>query len=114
MWSRAKASFKRAPSAAPDEEALLEQLRGQVDAGALAPFRGTSELPSGECADEQRCLLLRYLRAQKLDVGSAADRIARQAEWRRKWVAVTEVHGGAALLLPAWPRPPAGLRHDPP
>ncbi|PRW60436.1 random slug 5-like isoform A [Chlorella sorokiniana] len=82
-------SSKAASGGGPDVEALLAELQKQVSEATVQAFAGSSELPNGG-ATERRALLLRYLRAEKLDVASAAQRLERQAAWRRGWGDVTE------------------------
>lgn len=91
-------------AAPPCEEALLKRwmAQGGLSPAALAAFSGTSELPAGPEPAAVRGLLLRYLRAEKLDLGKAAARLEAQAAWRQGFGSVAEVRctSQSALELP--------------
>ena len=110
----AKAVEEEAP---PTEEALLQRWldAGGPSAATLAAFAGTSELPAGPQPAAVRALLLRYLRAEKLDAAKAAARLEAQAVWRQGFGAVDEVRvltgcwglccAGASPAAACWPMP---------
>jgi DNA-binding transcriptional regulator YbjK len=88
-----KRVFGRSAADEPDEAALLEELRAQVDKDTLQAYSGTSELPSGAEAEPQQLnsLLLRYLHAEKRTVEKALTRLRKQATWRRGFGNPSEV-----------------------
>lgn len=72
------------------ETALLRQWQQGVDCATMQAFVGSSELPTG-AESERESLLLRYIRAEKLSLAKAAQRLEQQAAWRLGFGAVGEV-----------------------
>lgn len=85
-----KKVFGRATAVAPDEAACLAICRAGVGKDVLAPFEGSSELPAGG-DEEETTLLMRYLRAEKLDAVKALSRLQKQSAWRKGFGRVEEV-----------------------
>ncbi|KAI3429661.1 hypothetical protein D9Q98_005746 [Chlorella vulgaris] len=93
-----KKVFGRATAVAPDEAACLAICRAGVGKDVLAPFEGSSELPAGG-DEEETTLLMRYLRAEKLDAVKALSRLQKQSAWRKGFGRVEEEDVAPELAL---------------
>jgi hypothetical protein len=108
---------RRHPAGEEDVAALMETLREQCSAEVIASLIETGEVAADE-PDLVTAMLRRFLAAEKMDVHSAARRLAKHAAWRREHLPegrVDEVSAPRTAALVCGQRtPPLDVERVPP